>query len=127
MIDEMGIFRTTLSVAALSVPDRRRELPNVMVDTGSEYNWIPSRILTDLGIAPIRIDRFETADGRILERPMSFAMIYAGGRSAAAAPVFASEGDLVVLGAHGLDGLNLRVDLGGKELVPAGRVPAAGA
>jgi hypothetical protein len=45
MIDEMGIFRTTLSVAALSVPDRRRELPNVMVDTGSEYNWIPTDVL----------------------------------------------------------------------------------
>ena len=35
MIDEMGIFRTTLGVAALSAPDRRRELANVMVDAGS--------------------------------------------------------------------------------------------
>ena len=35
--------------------------------------------------------------------------------------------NLVLLGAHGLDGLNLRVDLGRKELVPAGPVPAAAA
>ena len=125
MIDEMGIFRTTLSVAALSVPDRRRELPNVMVDTGSEYNWIPTDVLSDLGVAPVRIDRFETADGRVLEREVGFAMFYAGGRSAAAAVVFAREGDMVLLGAHGLGGLNVRVDLNRKELVPAGPVPAA--
>jgi predicted aspartyl protease len=68
MIDDMGIFRTTLEVAAMASPDRRRQLVDVMVDTGSAYNWIPSEMLIDLGIAPVRIDRFETADGRVLER-----------------------------------------------------------
>ena len=125
MIDDMGIFRTTLGVAALSTPDNRRDLTNVMVDTGSEYNWIPAEILADLGVAPVRVDRFETADGRVLDREVGFALIYASERSAAAAVVFAQPGDLVLLGAHGLEGLNLRVDLGRKELVPAGPVPAA--
>jgi predicted aspartyl protease len=124
---DMGIFRTTLAIAALDAPDRRRELHEVMVDTGSEYNWIPATVLADLGVAPVRIDRFETADGRVLERPVGFALVYAGGRSAAAAVVFANAGDLTLLGAHGLEGLNLRVDLGRKELVPAGPVPAAAA
>ena len=125
MIDAMGIFRTTLEVAALATPDRRRELTSVMVDTGSEYNWIPSDVLVELGVAPVRVDRFETADGRILEREVGFAILYAGGRSAAAAVVFARAGDMVLLGAHGLEGLNLRVDLARKELIPAGPVPAA--
>jgi predicted aspartyl protease len=125
MIDDMGIFRTNLGIAALATPDHRRELFDVMVDTGSEYNWIPSGILIDLGVAPVRVDRFETADGRVLEREVGFALVYAGGRSAAAAVVFAAQGDMVLLGAHGLEGLNLRVDLGRKELVPAGPVPAA--
>lgn len=123
----MGIFRTTLSVAALNAPERRRDLQDVMVDIGSEYNWIPAEVLAQLGVAPVRVDRFETADGRQLERPVGFALIYAGGRSAAAAVVFANPGDLTLLGAHGLEGLNLRVDLGRKELVPAGPVPAAAA
>jgi predicted aspartyl protease len=125
MIDDMGIFRTTLGIAALATPERRRELFDVMVDTGSEYNWIPSEVLVELGVAPVRVDRFQTADGRVLEREVGFALIYAGGRSAAAAVVFATQGDMVLLGAHGLEGLNLRVDLGRKELVPAGPVPAA--
>lgn len=125
MIDAMGIFRTRLEVSALAAPERRRELVDVTVDTGSEYNWIPSDVLVDLGVAPVRIDRFQTADGRILDREVGFALLYAGGRSAAAAVVFALAGDLVLLGAHGLEGLNLRVDLARKELIPAGPVPAA--
>ena len=125
MIDDMGIFRTTISVAALASPEVRRELADVMVDTGSEYNWVPRDVLLDLGVAPVRIDRFETADGRVLEREVGFALFYAGKRSAAAAVVFAEDGDMVLLGAHGLEGLNLRVDLARKELVPAGPVPAA--
>lgn len=124
---DMGIFRTTLAVAALHSPDQSRELHDVMVNTGSEYNWIPSEVLADLGVTPVRMDRFETADGRVLERPVGFALFYAAGRSSAAAVVFAGPGDLTLLGAHGLEGMNLRVDLGRKELVPAGPVPAAAA
>jgi predicted aspartyl protease len=125
MIDDMGIFRTTIAVAALTTPDDRRELTDVMVDTGSEYNWIPAEILADLGVVPVRVDRFETADGAVLEREVGFAPIYAAERSAATVVVFAQPGDLVLLGAHGLGGLNLRVDPALKELVPAGPVPAA--
>jgi len=125
MIDDVGIFRTTLGVAALFAPDRRKELADVMVDTGSEYSWVASPVLIELGIAPVRIDRFETADGRVLEREVGFALLYAGGRSTATIVVFAQEGDKVLLGAHGLEGLNLRVDLNRRELVPAGPMPAA--
>ena len=76
MIDDMGIFRTDIDVAALNAPDRRHTLRDVLVDTG---------------VAPVRIDRFETADGRVLEREVGFALFYAGGRSAAPAVAFAGE------------------------------------
>lgn len=125
MIDDMGIFRTTIAVSALGSWDRRVELAEVMVDTGSEYNWIPATVLESLGVSPVRSERFEAADGRILERRVGFAMLFAGGRSAAAAVVFGEPADMTLLGAHGMEGLNLRVDLGRKELVPAGPVPAA--
>lgn len=125
MIDDMGVFRTDVGIAALSTPDRRRELVNVMVDTGSEYNWVPAELLAEIGIVPVRVDRFETADGRVLEREIGFAMLYAGGRSTPSIVVFGRAGDMTLLGAFGLEGLNLRVDLGRKELVPAGPVPAA--
>jgi predicted aspartyl protease len=124
MMHDMGIFRTSIRFGSLTggAPHIAIE---VMVDTGSEYNWVPSAVLESLGIARVRRDRFETADGRVLERDVGFAMIYAGDRSAAPAVVFGEPGDMTLLGAIGLESLNLRVDLGRKELVPAGPVPAA--
>src|SRR5579884_3843632 len=99
----MGTFRARIAVASLTNPDHRRELPGVVVDAGSAYNWIPSGVLLELGVEPVRIERFETADGRILEREVGFAFVFAGGRSAATTVVFAGEGDMVFLGAIGLE------------------------
>lgn len=127
MIDDMGIFRTDLEVASLEAPTRRMVLHHVMVDTGSEYSWIQNAVLLDLGVAPVRSERFETADGRILEREIGFAFLYVAARSSPTIVVFAGPGDMVLLGAFGLEGLNLRVDLGRRELVPAGPVPVAAA
>ena len=123
-MDDMGIFRTSISVGGLGGGTPLIAI-EAMVDTGSEYNWIPGAILESLATARVRRDRFETADGRVLERDVGFAMIYAGNQSAAAAVVFGEAGDMTLLGAIGLESLNLRVDLGRKELVPAGPVPAA--
>jgi predicted aspartyl protease len=125
MIDDVGIFRTMVGVAHVARPAERRELTDVMVDTGSEYNWIPRSILEPLGIEPVRIDRFETADGRVLERDVGFALVSAGGRTMASVVVFGEPGDMTLLGAIGLESLNLRLDLARKELVPAGPVPVA--
>ena len=125
MIDEMGIFRTTIGVAQVARPAEQRVIADVMVDTGSEYNWIPQQLLKELGVEAERVEAFETADGRVLQRPVGFARIFAGGRSAIAAVVFAETHDMVLLGAVGLESLNLRVDLARKELVPAGPVPVA--
>lgn len=127
MIDTMGIFRTNIEIAAWPAATERRVLRDVLVDTGSEYNWVPAHILRDLRIEPVRVDRFETADGRILEREVGFALFFAAGRSSPAIAVFAQPGDMILLGAHGLEGMNLRVDLVRRELVPAGPVPAAAA
>ena len=127
MIDPMGIFRTTIQVAPLHDPEARRTVADVMVDTASEYNWVPSALLSELGVKAVRTDRFETADGRILEREVGFALFFAAGRSSPAVAVFAMPGDMILLGAHGLEGMNLRVDLVRRELVPAGPIPAAAA
>ena len=127
MIEDMGVFRTSIEVAAAADPANRIRIAEVLVDTGSEYNWIPADLLAAIGVAPVRVDRFETADGRIVERPVGLAVIFAGGRSTATMVVFANPGEMTLLGAHGLEGLNLRVDLARRELIPAGPVPAAAA
>jgi predicted aspartyl protease len=84
-----------------------REIPDVMVDTGSEYTWIPRPILESLKLAPERTARFKTADGRVLERDVAFANVFAGGTSAPDIVVFAEPGDNALLGWRALGGLNL--------------------
>lgn len=125
MIDDRRLFRTTIAIASLSAPNYRRELPEIVVDTGSEYNWMPAGLLLELGVRPARIERFELRQGVVVERDVGFALIYAHGRSTAAPVVFAGDEDLIMLGAIGLDGLNLCVDQARRQLVPAGPVPAA--
>jgi len=125
MIDDTGIFQIAIAIAPLTDPSRQRQIAGVMVDTGAVYNWVPEDVLNELGISPHRVERFETAEGRVLERDIGFALLYAANRSTPTIVVFARPGDMVLLGAFGLEGLNMRVDLARKELVPAGPVPAA--
>ena len=127
MIDNMGIFRTSISVENPAKPGVMIEVQNVMVDTGSEYTWLRRNVLDALGLAPTRTVRFVTADGRQIEREVCFGNIYAGGSSAPEILVFAGPGDMVLLGAHALEGMNLRIDILAKQLVPSGPVPAAAA
>jgi predicted aspartyl protease len=127
MIDDIGILRISIELSSTLNPDRRVTITDVMVDTGSEYNWFPEDVLADIGVAPVRVDRFETADGRILERAVGFALIYASGRSTATVVVFAGPGEMTLLGAIGLEGMNLRIDPARRALSPAGPVPVAAA
>ena len=127
MIDDMGIFRTTIAVENPTRPGVRIDVASVMVDTGSEYTWLPRAVLETLGLTPTRTVRFITADGRQVERAVSFGNLYAGGSSAPDILVFAEVGDMVLLGARALEGMNLRIDMLAKQLVPAGPVPAAAA
>jgi predicted aspartyl protease len=125
MIDDMGLFRTTIEVESLQQRGPRRPLANTLVDTGSEYTWIPRAELEALGITPQRKQGFIVADGRRIDRDIGYALVHAGGTEAPDLVVFAEPGDMVLLGAHSLEGLNLKVDPVRKELVPAGPVIAA--
>jgi len=69
--------------------------------------------------------RFRQADGTIIQRWTGPAFVIAAGRSATDDVVFGEPGDLVLLGARSIEGLNVRVDSRAKQLVDAGPAPAA--
>jgi predicted aspartyl protease len=125
MMGDVGILRTTIGVESHQRRGDVRDLPETLVDTGSEYSWIPRDLLESLGVGVERALRFRTADGRVVHRVMGYAIVHAGGTRTSDEVVFAEPGDMVLLGAHTLEGLNLRIDLQAKQLVPAGPVPAA--
>ena len=122
---DMGLFRTTVEVQNWELRGPRRALPETLVDTGSEYTWIPRAVLGELGIVPRRTQAFETADGRRIERDIGYALIRVADTEAPDLVVFAEPGDMTLLGAHSLEGLNLKIDPVRKQLVPAGPVIAA--
>lgn len=123
----MGIYRTTIEVAALDQPDKRCRVETVMVDTGSEYTWLPAPLLAELPIPRVRPMRFVAADGRIIERDIGYALLSAAGQTSPTIVVFGQPDDQTLLGGHALEGMNLQVDLVNRVLVPAGPVPAASA
>ncbi len=43
-------FRTTIEIQNLDRRAPARSLPDTLVDTGSEYTWIPRDVLDGLGI-----------------------------------------------------------------------------
>lgn len=124
-MSDMGILRITVGVESLTRRGEVLELADTMVDTGSEYTWLPRAVLETLGIGVERIERFVTADGRVIARELGYAIVHAGGTRTADEVVFAEPGDMRLLGAHTIEGMNLRIDLKTKRLVPAGPVPAA--
>ena len=124
-MDDMGIFRTAVGVESPANRGSVVTLRDVMVDTGSEYTWVPASLLEQLGISAEREVRFETADGRAITRRIGYAIVHAESTSAPDIVVFGQDGDMTLLGCRALEGLNLRVDVVAKKLVPAGPVPAA--
>jgi predicted aspartyl protease len=121
MMDLMGLFRVQIAVAPME-GGVSVSIPDALVDTGSEYTWVPRAALTAAGILPRRTQSFIVADGRRLEREIGYALVRAAGAEAPDLVVFAEPGDLVLLGVHSLEGLNLKVDPVRKELIPAGPV-----
>lgn len=121
-MDDMGIFRTTIGIQPLNRGRGPRPLHDVIVDTGSEFTWIPSTVLETLGVARERKQRFRLADGSVIERDLGYAIVHAGGTEAPDLVVFAEQSDAVLLGAHSIEGMNLKLDLASRQLVPAGPI-----
>ncbi len=127
MPDEMGTFRTDVEVANPAQPHKRELIRMVLVDTGAALSWFPASVLQSLGITRLKEWHFRQADGTMLSRWTGSAMVYAGSTMTNDEVVFGEPGDLVLLGARSLEGLNLCVDPVSMQLVDAGPAPAAAA
>ena len=122
----MGLFRVACELENYRDRTKSVRVPDVIVDTGSEMTWIGREHLDRIGIEPEKKDLRVTADGQEIVRSIGFAVVRAGGTLTVDEVVFGQPGDLQLLGARTLEGLNLRVDARGKKLVAAGPIIVAG-
>jgi predicted aspartyl protease len=125
MVDTMGTFRIDIEIEHPAYLGRQAWLRNALVDTGAELSWIPAEVLDALGIERKKTWHFRQADGSVLSRWTGFVIVRVQGIETVDEVVFGEAGDLVLLGARSLEGLNLRVEPVAKRLVDAGPAPAA--
>jgi predicted aspartyl protease len=122
----MGTFHASCRIENHTDRAKAVRLPKLLVDTGSEYTWIPATTLEKIGVAREKKDlRFVMANGQIITRSVGFAILRVAGSFTIDEVVFAEPGDLGLLGARTLEGLNLTVDSARKKLVASGPLPAA--
>jgi predicted aspartyl protease len=101
-------------------------VPRVLVDTDSEYTWIPEETLRKIDVAIEKKDlAFTMANGQRVTRSVGFAVVRIDEYFTIDEIVFAEPGDMTLLGARTLEGLSLVVDPQKKKLVAAGPLPAA--
>jgi predicted aspartyl protease len=98
----------------------------MLVDSGAEFTWINRETLKKIGVKREKKDyTFVMANGQQIIRPVGFAVLHVSGALTIDEVIFGEPGDLEILGARSLEGMNLRVDSRAKKLVAGGPIPAA--
>ena len=124
----MGIFRTDVKFANILNRTRSVVVQQMLVDTGSEATWVPAPALEGIGVERTnKVRTFVMANGQQVQRVVGYAFLFVEpDLETVDEVVFAEPGDLALLGARSLEGLNVRIDPQTKQLVAAGPLPAAG-
>ena len=122
----MGTFYTSCKVENVVNRSQSAIIRRLLVDSGNEYSWIPTAALERIGVNREKKDvPFVMANGQQISHSVGFVIIRLDKFFTVDEVVFAQKGDLALLGARSLEGLNLRVDSHLKKLVAAGPLLAA--
>lgn len=122
----MGTFHVGCKIENHTDRSQAVTVSRALVDTGSEYTWIPSKTLEKIGVAREKKDlAFTMANGQTITRSVGFAILRVDRHFTIDEVVFGEPGDMTLLGARTLEGLSLVVDSRRKKLVAAGPLPAA--
>jgi predicted aspartyl protease len=122
----MGTFYIGCKVENHKDPKKAAVVPRLLVDTGSEFTWLPAAVLERIGVEPQKKDiRIQMANGEVLTRTVGFAVLHVDQFFTIDEVVFAQPGDLALLGSRAMEGMNVHVDARRKKLVAAGPVVAA--
>ena len=122
----MGAFYVGARIENVSARDNGALIPKLLVDAGSEYSWVAGATLEKLGIEREKKDlAFVMANGQLITRSVGFAIVRVDKAFTVDEVVFAEKGDMLLLGARSLEGLNLAVDSRKKKLVAGVPLPVA--
>jgi predicted aspartyl protease len=122
----MESFRVDCKIQHIADSKKSAKVEKLLVDTGSDYTWLPGNVLEKLGVERVKKDVvFTMANGECITRTVGYVIIDCDRFQTVDQVVFAELGDLSLLGARTLSGFNAAVDLKRSELVAAGPILAA--
>lgn len=122
----MGGFKVDCELQELTGKQPPMRIAGVMVDTGSEYTWLPEELLARAGVGVSKKDlAFVMANGTRITRDVGYAYLRSSGFETVDEVVFARPGDLRLLGARTIEGFAALVDARRKRLVASGPLPVA--
>jgi predicted aspartyl protease len=122
----VGAFYLDCKIENHREPKKSVVVPHLLVDSGSEFTWVPAELLSRIGVEPVKRDiRVQMANGQIITRTVGYAILRVDEFETIDEVVFAQQGDLALLGARALEGMNAHVDARRKRLVAAGPAVAA--
>ena len=117
----MGTIRVDGEVADVRRPKRVVAVRQMLVDTGSEFSWIPEELLRKAGVRVAKKDlAFVMANGVPISRSTGYAILRVADFETVDEVVFGQAGDLVLLGARTLEGFGATIDPRRKRLISAG-------
>lgn len=117
----MGVFQTSCEVRDIRSRKKPVLVRGLLVDTGSEFSWIPGSDLRQAGVRVVKKDQvFVMANGQQVTRSTGYAILRVERFETVDEVVFGQEGDLSLLGARTLEGFGATVDARGRRLVAAG-------
>jgi predicted aspartyl protease len=107
----MGTFRVGCRTQHIADQNKTAKVEKLLVDTGSDYTWLPAKVLEKLGVERVKKDvLFTMANGQTITRTVGYVIIHCDRFQTVDEVVFAEPGDLSLLGARTLEGFNAAVD-----------------
>src|SRR3982750_953592 len=106
---KMGTFRVGCKVVNIADPKKSATVEKLLVDTGSDYTWLPTKVLEKIGVERVKKDiQMVMANGQCITRAAGYAIIHYEEFQTVDEVVFAEPGDQLLLGARTLEGFNAR-------------------
>jgi predicted aspartyl protease len=113
----VGLAVLAVGVANVARPDDTRSI-ELLIDSGAIYSVVPSAILDELGVQPLKTQDFRLADGSKISRRKGVALFRLQGSLRRRDVIFGEPGDSSLLGAFTLEALGLALDPLRRELHP---------
>jgi predicted aspartyl protease len=123
----MSAFRLNLTATNPKREEMKSPTVDCLVDTGSELTWLPKEILEGIGVTPRKSRSFRMADGKLLTRPVGYAILNCGEFETSDEVVYAEPGDMKLLGVRTLEGFGAMADPIGHRLVAVSTLAASAA